>query len=209
MVHSIHTLLLHTCKGDAATRVQSAEHNNGLKVWRVLCGSKLPKSATAAFGALREPVFASNDPRLNLQQWDRETPRYEQRFGERISDTIRRSVYQNKIAPHEVQQRLQLRNRNVSSNCDKRRPRDDSRQLYNRCARSVGVPLLEYRDSCTFIPCTYAYMFTRVVLTAHVHVKTSYHYRLRVAQRSIRYTYCITPRNKNRRCLSKSPTNSF
>ena len=95
MAHDIHRFLLHKCKGDAATRVQSSEDGNGFEAWRLLSDSKLPKSSTASFAALMDPVFASSDPRLNLQQWDKDALRYEQHFGEKVPETMRRSVYQN------------------------------------------------------------------------------------------------------------------
>ena len=99
--------LMHLCKGDAEARVQSAEEGNGLEAWRLLCYAKLPKSATAAFSSTMEPTFINTDPRLNMQARDREALRYEQRF-EEISDAMRKSVCQNKIAPVEVQQHLML-----------------------------------------------------------------------------------------------------
>ena len=45
---------------------------------------------------------------MRLQQWDREATMYEQRFGEKLPDALRRSVYQTKISPPELQQHLLL-----------------------------------------------------------------------------------------------------
>ena len=108
MAHDIHRFLLHKCKGDAATRVQSSEDGNGFEAWILLCDSKLPKSSTAPFAALMDHVFSSNDPRLNLQQWDKDALRYEEHFGEKVPETMRRSIYQNRIAPKDVNQHLLL-----------------------------------------------------------------------------------------------------
>jgi len=54
------------------------------------------------------PTFAVTDPRMRLQQWDREATMYEQRFNEKLPDALRRSVYQTKISPTELQQHLLL-----------------------------------------------------------------------------------------------------
>ena len=64
-----------------------------------------------------DPVFASNDPRLNLQQWDKDALRYEQHFGEKVPETMRRSVYQNRIAPKDVAHHLLL-NSSVFKTCE-------------------------------------------------------------------------------------------
>ena len=77
-----------------------------LRVAAQLCDSKLPKSSTASFAALMDPVFSSNAPRLNLQQWDKDALRYEEHFGEKVPETMRRSIYQNRIAPKDVNQHL-------------------------------------------------------------------------------------------------------
>ena len=62
MAHDIHRFLLHKCKGDAATRVQSSEDGNGFEAWRLLCDSKLPKSSTASFSSLRLERSTSESP---------------------------------------------------------------------------------------------------------------------------------------------------
>ena len=90
LAKTLNRFLLAKCKGDAATRVQSAEEDNGFEAWRLLCDNKLPKSATAAFNALMNPTFSSQDPRICLQQWDQECLRYTQFFGEQISETMKR-----------------------------------------------------------------------------------------------------------------------
>ena len=72
----------------------------------------LPKSATAGYTALMNPSFATSDPRLNLQKWDQDALRYEEAFGEKVTDTMRRSIYQNVIAPSEVQHHLLLNSAN-------------------------------------------------------------------------------------------------
>ena len=88
--------------------VQSVEGGNGFESWGILCYRMLPKSATAGYTALMNPTFATRDPRLNLQKWDQDALRYEEAFGEKVTDTMRRSIYQNVIAPVEVQQHLLL-----------------------------------------------------------------------------------------------------
>ena len=102
----VSTFLLHLCKDDAATRVAQAEDDNGLEAWRILCKAKLPRSSSAAMKALMNPVFEMADPRLRLQYWDREAQRYEKRFGEKVPESLRKSIYQDSIAPESLLEHL-------------------------------------------------------------------------------------------------------
>ena len=104
----LYTFLLHLCKGDAATKVAAGEEYNGFDAWRMLCRAYLARSATVALSSLMYPKFPHNDARVNLQQWDREAQRYEDRFGEKVPDGLRMTVYQDKIAPPEVLEHLLL-----------------------------------------------------------------------------------------------------
>jgi hypothetical protein len=106
---SVATFLLALCKDDAFNRiVLDCEKGNGYEAWRRLCKSKFMRSAAGALTALMHPTFAVTDPRMRLQQWDREATTYEQRFSEKPPDALRRSVYQTKISPTELQQHLLL-----------------------------------------------------------------------------------------------------
>ena len=94
----IETFLVHLCKDDAATRIAAAPDGNGLEAWRLLAKSKLPKSSSAAMWGIMHPTFASQDPQINLQQWDKDVINYESRFKEIIPESIKISVYRDKIA---------------------------------------------------------------------------------------------------------------
>ena len=48
----VSAFLIHLCKGDAATRINSSEDGNGFKMWRMLCKGKLARSSTAAMNAI-------------------------------------------------------------------------------------------------------------------------------------------------------------
>ena len=105
---TVATFLLNLCKDDAFTRVAVAETGNGYEAWRRLCRSKTVRSSAAAFTTLMNPIFTSADPRVNLQIWDRDALSYERKFGEKIPKGIRKSIYQTRICPQEVQQHLVL-----------------------------------------------------------------------------------------------------
>ena len=67
------TFLLALCKDDAFNRiVTDCEKGNGYEAWRRLCKSKFTRSAAGALTALMHPTFTLTDPRMRLQQWDRE-----------------------------------------------------------------------------------------------------------------------------------------
>ena len=74
-------------------RLQAAEEGNGLEAWRLLCDSKIPKSATVAFNNLMNPTFTSPDPRLCLIQWYQQARMYQQQFGEAVSENIATSQF--------------------------------------------------------------------------------------------------------------------
>jgi hypothetical protein len=106
---AVATFLLVLCRDDAFNRiVTDCEKGNGYEAWRRLCKSKFTRSVAGALTALMHPTFAVTDPRMRLQQWDREATTYEQRFNEKLPDALRRSVYQTKISPTELQQHLLL-----------------------------------------------------------------------------------------------------
>ena len=121
MARAVNAFLLHLRLGDAATRVQAAEDSNGFEAWRSLCRSKLARSSAAAMGRLMEPTFASRDPRVNLQQWEQEALAFEQRFGEPIQESLRKTVYLEKIAPKEMKEHILMNQNRLSGNhCDDR-----------------------------------------------------------------------------------------
>ena len=84
--------MMHQRKADAATKVAAAEEYNGFDAWRVLCRAYLARSSTVALSSLMYPKFAHNDARVNLQHWDREAQRHEDRFAEKASDRLRMTV---------------------------------------------------------------------------------------------------------------------
>ena len=86
--NGIAIFLLHLCKGDAATQVQAAEDENGFEAWRKLCKAKLPRSSSAFMKHLWNFIFTTADPRIKVQQWDKEALRYESLFSEKIPDPI-------------------------------------------------------------------------------------------------------------------------
>ena len=93
---AVATFLLALRKEDAFNRIATdCERGNGYEAWRRLCKSKFTRSTAGALTALMHPTFTLTDPRMRLQQWDREAMMYEQRFGEPLPDALRRSVYQN------------------------------------------------------------------------------------------------------------------
>ena len=94
----IETFLVHLCKEDAAIRISAAPDGNGLEAWRLLAKSKLPKSSSAAMWGIMHPTFTSHDPQVNLQQWNKDVVQYESRFKEIIPESIKISVYRDKIA---------------------------------------------------------------------------------------------------------------
>ena len=102
----LYTFLLHLCKGDAALRIAAAEEFNGYEAWRLLCRAKLARSSTVALSSLMYPRFTSVDPRVNLHQWDREAARFTERFREEVPESLRRTIYVDKIAPPELHQHL-------------------------------------------------------------------------------------------------------
>ena len=48
--------------------------------------------------AIMNPVFTSDDPRVRTQTWDKDVERFEMRFREIVPDSLRKSIYQVKIA---------------------------------------------------------------------------------------------------------------
>ena len=104
----VSAFLIHLCKGDAATRINSSEDGNGFEMWRMLCKGKLARSSTAAMNAIMNPIFISEDPRIKLQVWDKDVERFEARFNERVPDSLRKSIYQEKIAPAAMHEHLLL-----------------------------------------------------------------------------------------------------
>ena len=60
----VSAFLIHLCKGDAATRINSSEDGNGFEMWRMLCRGKLARSSAAAMNAIMNPIFTSEDPRI-------------------------------------------------------------------------------------------------------------------------------------------------
>ena len=103
----IETFLVHLCKEDAATRIAAAPDGNGLEAWRLLAKSKLPKSSSAAMWGIMHPTFTSNDDQVNLQQWNKDVIQYESRFREIIPESIKISVYRDKIAASASSELLQ------------------------------------------------------------------------------------------------------
>jgi len=104
----VSAFLIHLCRGDAATRINSSEDGNGFEMWRMLCRGKLARSSTAAMNAIMNPIFTSEDPRIRLQVWDKDVERFEARFRETVPDSLRKSIYQEKIAPVAMHERLLL-----------------------------------------------------------------------------------------------------
>ena len=104
----VSAFLIHLCRGDAATRINSSEDGNGFEMWRMLCKGKLARSSTAAMNAIMNPIFTSEDPRIKLQVWDKDVERFEARFNERVPDSLRKSIYQEKIAPAAMHEHMLL-----------------------------------------------------------------------------------------------------
>ena len=83
---------------------------------RLLCRGKLARSSTAAMNARMNPVFTSDDPRERMQTWDKDVERFEMRFRETVPDSLRKSIYQEKIAPAPMHEHLLLnQNRSITS----------------------------------------------------------------------------------------------
>ena len=99
---AVYIFLLHLCKSEAETRVQSVEDGNGLEAWRKLCRGKLVRSSTAAMNALMHPTSTPEDPIVNIHQWDQDALRFESRLRESVADALRRTIYQEHIAPSEL-----------------------------------------------------------------------------------------------------------
>ena len=95
----VSAFLIHLCKGDAATRINSSEDGNGFEMWRMLCRGKLARSSTAAMNSIMNPIFTTEDPRVKLQVWDKEVERFEARFRETVPDSLRKSIYQERMHP--------------------------------------------------------------------------------------------------------------
>ena len=109
--HSFNTFLLHVCKGDAENRIHAFEDEHGLEGWRALCKSKLARFSTAAMKTLIGSAFVSKDPRVNIGTWEKDVSRFELRFSERVQESMRKTVYQEKIASTEMHPHLLLRER--------------------------------------------------------------------------------------------------
>jgi len=104
----VSAFLIHLCKGDAATRINSSEDGNGFEMWRMLCKGKLARSSIAAMNSIMNPIFTSEDPRIRMQVWDKDVERFEARFGEKVNESLRKSIYQEKIAPAAMHEHLLL-----------------------------------------------------------------------------------------------------
>ena len=101
-----YTILALLCKNEAAQFVMNAEEGNGFMAWRDLCRAKMVRSSTALIKKLMEPEFKSTDPRVNLKSWQKAAQDYFDKTGETIPESIRRTVYVNKVAPPDMRQRL-------------------------------------------------------------------------------------------------------
>ena len=102
----LYALLMHLLKEDVETRLHSVAEGSGLEGWRVLCRAKLSRSSTACMQALMNPVFTTMDPRVNVQQWDRDAMRFKERFDEVIPESLRMHVYIEKISPVDFRQHI-------------------------------------------------------------------------------------------------------
>ena len=58
--------------------------------------------------ALMNPAFTTLDARVNLQQWDRDLLRYQDRFSETYAESLRMHIYMEKIAPSEFRNHVLL-----------------------------------------------------------------------------------------------------
>eukprot|EP00971_Amphidinium_carterae_P180842 3587342-Amphidinium_carterae.2 len=76
---------------------EKQEKSNGLAAWQSVVQAKTICNATNLLSQLLEPSFASSDPRLNLRQWQKNAAEYAARTGDRISETLKRSVFNSKI----------------------------------------------------------------------------------------------------------------
>ena len=110
-----YTLLALLCKDEACTFVRSAEDGNGYQAWQAFFRARTARNETNLLNQLLEPTFTSPDPRINIRQWNKNAEEYATRTGERVSDGIRRAVYMNKIAPHDMSQHLMLNQSRLSA----------------------------------------------------------------------------------------------
>jgi len=105
---NLYTMLAMLCKDDAAEFVMTSEEDNGFEAWKALIRTRTVRSATALMNKLMEPDFTSSDPRVNLKAWNKQAQTYFEKTGERVADTIRRTVYINKVAPQDLRQHLMM-----------------------------------------------------------------------------------------------------
>jgi len=102
----VYTMLSLLMKDTASDFVKAAGRDEGFMVWRDLCKARQIQSQPARYGKLVKPKFATTDVRTNMRNWFREVREYEERTGDKISDTARKSVLQDYIAPPEIRQHL-------------------------------------------------------------------------------------------------------
>ena len=88
-----YTLLALLCKDEACACVRSAEDGNGYQASQALLSARTARNETNLLNQLLEPKFTSPDPRINLRQWNKNAEEHATRTGERVSDGIRRAVY--------------------------------------------------------------------------------------------------------------------
>lgn len=103
-----YTVLAVLLKEGSKEFIRNCEDNNGFMCWAQLCRARQTHSAEALLNSLMNPMLQSDDPRQNIAAWRRQSLEYESRTGERISDNMKRSIFQNKIAPVEIRQHLLL-----------------------------------------------------------------------------------------------------
>ena len=106
------TLLALLCNDKACAYVRSAEDGNGYQAWQALLRARTARNATNLLNQLLEPTFTSPDPRINIQQWNKNAEEYATRS---VTDGIRRTVCMNKIAPQDMRQQLMLNQSRLST----------------------------------------------------------------------------------------------
>ena len=87
-------------EGKAEIAVESAEEGNGFEAWRSLCRVGLIQNSDAALHILQHPHFDhGTDPRVKLQIWNRSCKQFEKQFLEKVTNSIKLSVYKRLICP--------------------------------------------------------------------------------------------------------------
>ena len=76
------------------------------------------RSSTAFIKKVMDPDFKSSDPRVNLKSWQKEAQNYFDKTGVTVPESIRRTVYLNKVAPPEMRQHLIMNQSRLITSAD-------------------------------------------------------------------------------------------